>query len=52
MAKPGIKFTDEHKRKIGEANKRGVFVKCKNCFKKFWRTPWEKKRKPPKKYIY
>lgn len=44
------KMTEDHKRKIGEANKRGKFIKCKNCGKKVWASPYELKRKDPKRY--
>ena len=43
-------MTEDHKRKIGEANKRGKFIKCKNCGKKVWASPYELKRKDPKRY--
>lgn len=44
------KMTEEHKRKIGNANKRGVFLDCLYCGEKFWMQPYEAKRVPPRKY--
>lgn len=41
-------MTQTHKRKIGEANKKGRFKKCSVCPKKFWVAPWEEARKTPK----
>ncbi len=48
--KKGYKQTEDHKRKIGEANKRGRIIKCLYCKKEFWIQPWEEKRNPPRKY--
>ena len=33
------KFTEEHKRKISEALKRGQLFKCEICKNEFWRKP-------------
>ena len=44
------KMTEEHKKKIGKANKKGHFIKCFNCRKKVYVTPYDIKRKTPKKY--
>lgn len=43
-------MTDEHKKRIGEANKRGKMFDCLRCGKPFYASPWEQKRKHPKKY--
>lgn len=50
MFKKGYKQSTEHRKKIGEGNKKGKYIKCLNCGKKFWITPWEEKRIPMKKY--
>lgn len=43
------RMTPEHRKKIGEANKRGRMVNCANCGNKFYLTPYEEKGKYPRK---
>lgn len=43
-------MTESHKRKIGEAVKRGQFILCANCGKKVWVSPYELKRNPPRRH--
>jgi hypothetical protein len=54
MRTPGPKKryrqTEEHRKKIGESNKRGSFRDCLYCGEKFWMQPYEAKRVPPRKY--
>ena len=35
------KFTDIHKKRIGDAKRKGSFFKCLICGKDFWRKPYE-----------
>lgn len=37
-------FTDQHKKKISEALKRGSVFNCIQCGKEFWRKPYEIKK--------
>lgn len=37
----GLVFSDEHKRKISDSNKRGALFNCERCNKEFWRKPCE-----------
>lgn len=41
-------MTQQHKDKIGNAVKRGKFIKCKNCSKEVWASPYELRRKEQK----
>ena len=41
----GKKLSEEHKRKISEAHKKGAFVDCLVCGNSFWQHPWEIKHK-------
>lgn len=44
------KMTEEHKRKIGNANKRGLFLRCLHCKEKFWAQPHRIKTQYPQQY--
>jgi 5-methylcytosine-specific restriction protein A len=45
----GYKMTDKHKKKIGEAVKRGTVAECSVCRKGFYLTKWEANRKYPRR---
>lgn len=42
-------MSDEHKRKIGQANRRGRFINCAVCDVVFWVNPYQENQKYPRK---
>lgn len=43
------KMTEEHRKKIGEANKRGKIIECVICMENFYISPYQEKRNYPKR---